>query len=109
MSTKEKRLWKEEKDVDDIKGGYKGKKNHFLNYNPLSFSSQIANINFNSSFPTKKPEIQTNQVNNQTENMLKNPRTINLVTITPERDVLKATTHQTGSSGIARAFTATIS
>jgi hypothetical protein len=102
VSTKEKRLWKEEKDVDDIKGGYKGKKNHFLNYNPLSFSSQIANINFNSSFPTKKPEIQTNQVNNQTKNILKNPRTVNLVT-------LKATTHQTGSSSIACASAATIS
>jgi outer membrane cobalamin receptor len=33
--------------------------------------SQIANINFNSSFPTKKPKTQTNQVNNQIENILK--------------------------------------
>jgi hypothetical protein len=41
--------------------------------------------------------------------MLKNPKTVNLVTITPERDVLKATTYQIGSSGSARASAATIS
>jgi len=30
---------RKKKDVDHIKGGYKGKKNHFLNYNPPFFSS----------------------------------------------------------------------
>jgi hypothetical protein len=58
------------KDVDHIKGGYKGKKNHFQNYNVSSPSSQIDNINFNSPYPTKN-QTQTSQVNNQTKNIPK--------------------------------------
>jgi hypothetical protein len=42
-------------EVDHIKGGYKGKKNQFQNYHT---PPQIANINFNPSFPTRKPEPQ---------------------------------------------------
>jgi hypothetical protein len=53
VSTKEKRLWKEEKDVDDIKGGYKGKKNHFLNYNPYPFHLKLPTSILTLHFPPK--------------------------------------------------------
>jgi len=52
-------------DVDHIKVGYTSNKNKFQNYNTPSPSSQIANINFNSYFPIKKPKTQNNQVENQ--------------------------------------------
>jgi hypothetical protein len=41
------------KQVNHVDGGHKGKKNQFQNYHT---PSQIANINLNSIFPTKKPE-----------------------------------------------------
>nr|XP_034903475.1 uncharacterized protein LOC118040612 [Populus alba] len=44
------------KEVDYDEGGYTGRKNPFQNYHT---SPQIANINFNPSFPTRKPEFQT--------------------------------------------------
>ena len=44
------------KEVDYVEGGYMGRKNPFQNYHT---SPQIANINFNPSFPTRKPEFQT--------------------------------------------------
>jgi hypothetical protein len=44
------------KEVDHIEGNYRGRKNPFQNYHTLSYSPQIANINFNSSFPVRKPE-----------------------------------------------------
>lgn len=55
------------KEVDHVKVGYRSKKSQFQNYNTPSHSSQIANINFNSSFPARKPKPQ----NNQTENFPK--------------------------------------
>jgi hypothetical protein len=69
IPTEKKGFRREKKDVDHIEGGYEGKKNHFQNYNTLSLSSQIANVNFNSLFPTKKPETQDNRVKNQTKSL----------------------------------------
>ena len=43
------------KEVDHVEG----RKNPFQNYHTPSFSSQIANVNLNSSFPARKPEPQT--------------------------------------------------
>jgi hypothetical protein len=54
--------------VDNIEGGYKRKKNNFQNFNTRTPSSQIADINLNSYFSTKKPETQNNPINNQTKN-----------------------------------------
>ena len=48
------------KEINQVKGGYKSKKNQFQNYNTPSPLSQIININFNSSFPAKKFEPQNN-------------------------------------------------
>jgi len=47
------------KEVDHIEGSYRGRKNPFQKYHTPSFSPQIANINLNSSFPTRKSEPQT--------------------------------------------------
>jgi hypothetical protein len=47
------------KEVDYVENGNKGRKNLFQNYHTPSSLSQITNINFNSSFPAKKPEPQT--------------------------------------------------
>jgi hypothetical protein len=52
----EKRGFKgKKKEVDHVEG----RKNPFQKYHTPSFSPQIANINLNSSFPTRKPEPQT--------------------------------------------------
>jgi len=60
MPTVEKRGFEgKRKEVDHIKGNYRGRKNPFQNYHTPSFSPQIANINFNSSFTSRKPEPQT--------------------------------------------------
>ena len=66
-----KKLWGKKNDMDHIHGGYRGKKKHSQDYITPSFSSKIVNINFNSPIPTKKPETQTNQVNNRTKNIPK--------------------------------------
>jgi len=50
----EKRGFKEKRrEVDHVEDGCRGRKNQFQNYH---IPSQIANINLNSPFPTKKPE-----------------------------------------------------
>ena len=54
-----------------VKGRYRGRKNQFQNYHTSSPLSQIANNNFNSSFPTRKPMPQTLKAKNQTENFPK--------------------------------------
>ena len=54
------------KEVDHIEGGYKGKNTRFPKYNPSS--SQVANINFNSPFSTKRPE---NQIGNLPKNQIR--------------------------------------
>jgi hypothetical protein len=46
------------KKINHVKGGYKGRKKPFQNYHNSSSSPQIANINFNPSFPTRKPKPQ---------------------------------------------------
>jgi hypothetical protein len=81
--TKKKGFREKKKDVDHIKGGYRDKKNHFQNYNTSSPSPQIANINFNSPFPVKKPEAQSNQFNHQTENHTKEKLSKSPITATP--------------------------
>jgi len=43
------------REVDHVEGDYRGRKYQFQNYHTLP---QIANINFNPSFPTRKPEPQ---------------------------------------------------
>jgi hypothetical protein len=47
------------KEVDHVKGGYRGRKNPFQNYHSPSPSPQISNINLNPICPTRKPEGQT--------------------------------------------------
>ena len=44
------------KDVDYVESSYRGRKNPFQKYHTPSSSPQITNINFNSFFPTRKPE-----------------------------------------------------
>jgi hypothetical protein len=66
VPTKKKGFKGKRKEIDHVEGGYKGRKNQ--NYHT---PSQIANININSPFPTKKPEPQNFQVKNQIENFPK--------------------------------------
>ena len=49
------------REVDHVEGDYRVKKYQFQNYHTLP---QIANINFNPSFPTRKPDP---QIKNQTK------------------------------------------
>ena len=58
-ATKKRGFNGKRKEIDLIEGGYKGKNTQFPKYNPPS--SQVANINFNSPFSTKRPK---NQIEN---------------------------------------------
>jgi len=58
---------KKKKEADHVEDNYKGKKSQFQIYNTPSSSSQIININFNSLKLIRKPNLQKNQVKNQTE------------------------------------------
>ena len=65
----EKRGFKgKRREVDHVEDGCRGRKNQFQNYHT---PSQIANINLNSSFPTKKPESLNFQAKSQIENFQK--------------------------------------
>jgi len=48
------------REVDHVESGFRGKKKQFQNYH---ISLQIANNNFNPSFPTRKPEPQIKKLN----------------------------------------------
>jgi hypothetical protein len=65
MLTEERGFEGKRKEVDYVEGDYNGRKNQFQNYHT---PAQIANINFNLSFPAKKPEP---QIKNQTKNFQK--------------------------------------
>ena len=55
------------REIDHVESSYQSKKGQFQRYNTPSLSSQIANTNFNFPTPTKKPEPQNYQINNQAE------------------------------------------